>query len=93
MSFFHFFATYLLTYLSNYCITVIDDRPPINELPFAGSRDTFRHVPRLSKKSFVGFHMARDEGRPLATSSLAVGRYAAKIGSQATCSKSNICLV
>ena len=26
---------------------------------------------RLSKKSFVGFQMARDEGRPLATSSLA----------------------
>ena len=32
---------------------------------------------RLSKKSFVGFHMARDE---LATSSLAVGRLAAKQG-------------
>ena len=40
---------------------------------------------RLSKKSFVGFHMARDEGRRLATSSLAVGRFAAK---SLTCSKS-----
>ena len=46
---------------------------------------------RLSKKSFVGFHMARDEGRPLATSSLAVTRLAAQNGSPAkrsTCSKS-----
>ena len=34
----------------------------------------FCGLPRLSKKSFVGFHTARDEGRPLATSSLAVGR-------------------
>ena len=36
---------------------------------------------RLSKKSFVGFQMAREEGRPLATSSLAVGHFAAKKGS------------
>ena len=36
---------------------------------------------RLSKQSYVGFHMARDEGRPLATSSLAVGRFGAKKGS------------
>ena len=36
---------------------------------------------RLSKKSFVGFHITeRDEG-PLSTSSLAVGRFAAKKGS------------
>ena len=33
---------------------------------------------RLWKMSFVGFHMARDEGRPLATSSPAVGRFAGK---------------
>ena len=37
----------------------------------------FCGLPRLSKKSFVGFYTARDEGRPLATSSLAVGRFAA----------------
>ena len=41
----------------------------------------FCGLPRLSKKSFFGFHMAQDEGRPLATSSLAVGRFSAKKGS------------
>ena len=44
----------------------------------------FRHLvsfTRLSIKSFVGFHLARDESRPLVTSSLVVGRFAAKKGS------------
>ena len=44
---------------------------------FSGHKND-RLVLRLSKKSFVGFHMARDKGRPLATLSLAVGRFAAK---------------
>ena len=50
------------------------------------------HLPRLSKKSFFGFNMAR----PLATSSL--GRplsglkTLAPLAKRSTCSKSNICL-
>ena len=59
----------------------------------------FCGLPRLSKMSFVGFHMARDEGRPLATSSLAVGSFAANwplhgqksltpLAKRSTCSKS-----
>ena len=50
------------------------------------------HLPRLSKKSFFGFNMAR----PLATSSL--GRplsglkTLAPLAKRSTCSKSNMCL-
>ena len=41
---------------------------------------------RLSKTSFVGFNMALDEGRPLATSSL--GRPLGGLAKRSTCSKS-----
>ena len=45
---------------------------------------------RLSKKSFVAFHMARDEGRPLATSSLTASRpkTARSLAKRSTCSES-----
>ena len=46
---------------------------------------------RLSKKSFVGFNMARDEGRPLGTSSLGRPlRGLAKRSKRSTCSKSTV---
>ena len=43
---------------------------------------------RLSKKSFVGFNMARDEGRPLAT--LSLGRLLRVLAERWTCSKSTV---
>ena len=43
---------------------------------------------RLSKTSFIGFNMARDEGRPLSTSSL--GRQLRGLAERWTCSKSTV---
>ena len=45
------------------------------------------HLPRLSKKSFFGFNMARPLARPL--SGL---KTLAPLAKRSTCSKSNICL-
>ena len=43
---------------------------------------------RLSRKSSVGFNMARDEGRPLAT--LSLGRALRGLAERWTCSKSTV---
>ena len=43
---------------------------------------------RLSKKSFVGFNIARDEGRPLAT--LSLGTLLRVLAERWTCSKSTV---
>ena len=64
----------------------------INKRGFSDCICVDTHLPRLSKKSFFGFNMAR----PLATSSL--GRplsglkTLAPLAKRSTCSKSNMCL-